>query len=184
MQSPPQSHPEAELLEFVMDAGRSSEARLSNGLIRPLGRHSVWEAVEALRRTTGGAEGAEGAEGAGLEEGSAAAAQDWCRRDDIWYPQDASSDPAARRQSLDPFRGDNRLGLPGLLHRVSCIRDVKVGGDVLYMWNLSKKSVMYSRYKTLILQVRTAAAGSHSRTRVPFFPTFLPSTSHLYSTPI
>lgn len=27
----------------------------------------------------------------------------------------------------DPFRSDNRLGLSGLLHRISCIRDLEVG---------------------------------------------------------
>ena len=95
-----------EVVEMVVDAARPAEVRFKSGGFRlvPGATPSIQQCMEAL---------------VGFKSQVLAGKAD----QDIWHGQGWNGDG----EGYYPFRSDNRLGLPGQLHRISCIRDLEGG---------------------------------------------------------
>lgn len=114
-----EQHPNSEVVEITVDVARVAEVRFSDGWYERIGVFSVTECMNALLAAK-----------RAVEDSSHA-------NQDIWRPrartarasEAAEDDEAPLDDASDPFFTDNRLGLPGMLHRISAFRD-KQGGVV------------------------------------------------------
>jgi hypothetical protein len=116
------------LAEVVLDSGRQVELRLSNGSRQQLPltcsmAEALQQLVTAKRRVAGAVEEeGEGAEGRGGGGGGAEA--------EGWQQAAGAQAAGAAPAPAGLFNSDNRLALPGSLHRISAMRNTSAARAV------------------------------------------------------